>query len=78
VDPAAAKQLALNAVVGGIAARLDVVPVDALPRPAYGFDPSGWCLFAAVDQSTCQVGASQYVAVNPATGEVKLLGKLGE
>jgi hypothetical protein len=76
LDLAHAKYLALEAVRGEI----DVEPVDSLAGPApYFFDPSGWLLFVAVyPRHQSDVGGSEYVAVHPETGEVRLLGILGE
>jgi len=57
---------------------VELVRVHALPAPAYGFDPEGWELFAVLDKHVTRLGATEYVAVHPASGEIRHLGTLGE
>jgi hypothetical protein len=57
---------------------ISIVPVESLPSPVYGFDPTGWRLFAVLDRKANKVGGTRYVAVSESTGEVRDLGHLGE
>lgn len=72
------KTLALNFVCERYRNAVNLVPVENLASPVYGFDPEGWDLFAVVDNAVAGVGATDHVAVNRATREVRSLGKLGE
>jgi len=56
---------------------VDLKLVESLPMPVYGFEPTGWVIFACVG-SQLRVGSTEYLAVRVETGEVRRLGCLGE
>lgn len=68
----------------------DLVPVKKLRYPVCGVDPESWDVFVAGRKSPdrvelgigaiepCRLRASEHVAVNRITGEIKYLGFLGE
>jgi hypothetical protein len=57
---------------------LQLRQVNSLPAPVYGFEASGWYLFAVIDQKPTSFGATEYVAVSQRTGEVRYLGRVGQ
>ena len=57
---------------------IQLVPVNSLPSPVYGFDPTGWYLFEVSERTPSSLGGSEYVAVSRSTSEVLLLGRIGD
>jgi hypothetical protein len=57
---------------------IDLVRVDCLPAPAYGFDPSGWLLYRVEQSDLYRLCGDWIVAVNAETGEYRDLGRLGD
>lgn len=57
---------------------LALVPVDALPSPAYGFEPNGWLLYRIEQRGSFWLQGDWFVAVHAETGEFKDLGRLGD
>ncbi len=72
-----ASELALDFLSRRYRDSIELVPVDALPAPVYGFEPNGWYLFAVIEQRSFRTGGGEYVAVSQRTGEVRDLGRLG-
>jgi len=55
-----------------LAQRFELVPVeDTQDLALYGFDPTEAWLFCVHDPNEARVGASRYVSVNRATGQVR-------
>ena len=55
-----------------LAQRFELVPVeDTQDLALYGFDPTVEWLFCVHDPNELRVGATRYVSVNRATGEVR-------
>lgn len=55
-----------------LAQMFELVPVeDTQDLGLYGFDPTEEWLFCVHDPSEARVGASRYVSVNRATGQVR-------
>ena len=57
--------------------RESLVQVEMSEGDAYGFNPQGWITFS-IESENPHVGGAQHIAVNKATGEVRLLGHIGE
>jgi hypothetical protein len=71
------EQRAIDALIQKYKEQLRLIPADALPAPVYDFDPTGWLLFRLDPQSDC-LGGDEFVAIHPARGDVRFLGRLGE
>jgi len=56
---------------------LQLVPTKLRKGEVYGFNPTGWSVFAVIG-SNLHVGATEMVAVNEETGDVRSLGMVGE
>jgi hypothetical protein len=76
MDDADAKQRVIDALMKKFIRGFRLQKLDALPAPAYGFNPDGWLLFVVARDHA--IGASEYVAINPKTGKIRFLGMLGE
>ena len=55
---------------------IELIPTKLSKGDVYDFDPDGWTVFCWMDRM--QIGATDYCAVNLATGEFRHLGKIGE
>ncbi len=71
------EQIAAQSVAKSLIEAHGLVPVDSLPGVVYNFDPTGRQLFALLSRRP-MVGATEYIAVNKSTGEVRRLGLVGE
>ena len=50
-----------------------------LPPPgAYGFDPVGWITFCIVDKCRTSLGSDEFIGANPTSGNVVMLGFIGD
>lgn len=79
IDPATAQHIALDALIDGLRQQLEIVPVATISAgSAYGVDPVDWLLFMVKRKNQHHVGGSEFVAVHPTTGEVRMLGRFGE
>ena len=59
--------------------RFEITLCDNIPDGWYRtFDPTGWSAFAVLDTTESHLGGTPHVLVNPATLEVRDLGRLGE
>lgn len=78
IEIGVAQALALDAIAGGARDSVELVYVEALPYPAYNFEPTGWHLFHVRRRSNLQVGATEYIAIHSESGEFRHIGFLGE
>ena len=59
--------------------RFEITLCNDVPDGWYRtFDPTGWSAFAVLDTTESHLGGTPHVLVNPATLEVRDLGRLGE
>ena len=59
--------------------RFEITLCNDVPDGWYRtFDPAGWSAFAVLDTTESHLGGTPHVLVNPATLEVRDLGRLGE
>ena len=70
------RSIACRSIVDRYRDSFDLVRVDFLPSPAYGFDPSGWLLFRVRQNDVFRLEGDWIVAVHPDTGEFRDLGRL--
>ena len=69
-------RIAKNGVISLYEKSLELIPTKLSKGDVYDFDPEGWRVFYWVDRM--QIGATDYCAVNSATGEFRHLGRIGE
>ena len=77
MDDAEAKQRVIDGLAAKFIRGLNLVQVERLPAPVYGFNPEGWTLFVMHDARN-GIGSAEYVAINRSTGKIRYLGPLGE
>ena len=78
IDRATAQRRAIETLACGPTYAVELEPVESLPGHVYGFDPSGWFLFAVHRRDELRVGGGEYLGVHSSTGEVRRLGIIGE
>ena len=77
IDLKAAKQLAI-AGLKEFGNSIELVHIESLHGPAYGFNPAGWLLFSVHRRDVLMVGGDWTVAIHTETGEFRDLGRLGD
>ena len=73
-----AKLIAINAIRDRSLDSFELVRVESMPSPAYGFNPSGWLLFGVRQSDVFCLQGDWIVAVHPETGEFRDLGRPGD
>ena len=73
-----AKLIAINTIRDRFPDSVELVRVESMPSPAYGFNPSGWLLFGVRQSDVFRVQGDWIVAVHAETGEFRDLGRLGD
>jgi hypothetical protein len=68
--------IAIKGMVSAFEKSLELIPTKLSKGDVYDFDPEDWAVFYWVDRT--QIGATDYCAVNSATGEFRYLGEIGE
>ena len=71
-----AYRIAIIGVVSAYEKSLEFEPAQLPETGVYGFDSRGWAVFSRV--GGMHIGATEYCAVNLATGEFRYLGGIGE
>lgn len=78
IDLERARQLAIKGLQDRFGNSIELVRIESLHGPAYGFDPAGWLLFSVHRRNVLMVGGDWTVAIHPETGEFRDLGRLGD
>ncbi len=73
-----ARQLAIEGLQDRFGNEIELVRIESLHGPAYGFDSAGWLLFSVRRRDVFMMGGDWTVAVHPETGEFGDLGRLGD
>lgn len=77
MDEARAEALALEYLATHHSRSINLVRADLAHGGIYAFDPAGWLVFSVVGPEY-GAGATEFVAVNEETSEVRYLGRCGE
>lgn len=71
------KQRPLDALIAKYGKDVNFIPAESLPLEAFGIDPAaGWLLYRVERPAgrNAPLSAEEYVAIHPATGQVRPLG----